>query len=105
MKKILGIVLAFVMLVTVLAIIPAASDVSETDGYYVYAKDANGKALDTEYSSYIPAEDGYSIVTTIDSYIQSELEAIIGFTLFPMLDDSIEAEVKSTKVASEWGIN
>ena len=36
MKKILGIVLAFVMLVTVLAIIPAASDVSETDGYYVY---------------------------------------------------------------------
>ncbi len=48
-----------------------------TDGYYVYAKDANGKALDTEYSSYIPAEDGYSIVTTIDSYIQGELEAIL----------------------------
>ena len=48
-----------------------------TDGYYVYAKDANGKALDTEYSSYIPAENGYSIVTTIDSYIQRELEAIL----------------------------
>ena len=50
---------------------------SGTDGYYVYAKDAGGKALDTEYSDYFPAEDGYSIVTTIDSYIQSELEAVI----------------------------
>lgn len=50
---------------------------SGTDGYYVYAKDAGGKTLDTEYSDYFPAEDGYSIVTTIDSYIQSELEAVI----------------------------
>lgn len=50
---------------------------SGEDGYYVYAKDANGKALDTEYSSYFPATDGYSIVTTIDTYIQSELEAVI----------------------------
>ena len=50
---------------------------SGTDGYYVYAKDANGVALDTEYSDYFPAEDGYSIVTTIDSYIQSELESVI----------------------------
>ena len=47
------------------------------DGYYVYAKDANGNALDTEYSSYFPATDGYSIVTTLDSYIQSELEAVL----------------------------
>ena len=45
-----------------------------TDGYYLYAKDANGNALDTEYSSYSPAKDGYSLVTTIDSYVQSELE-------------------------------
>ncbi|MBQ8302978.1 MAG: PASTA domain-containing protein [Clostridia bacterium] len=50
---------------------------SGTDGYYVYAKDAGGRALDTEYSDYFPATDGYSIVTTIDSYIQSELEAVI----------------------------
>lgn len=50
---------------------------SGTDGYYVYAKDANGNALNTEYSSYFPAEPGYSLVTTIDSYIQEELEAII----------------------------
>ena len=50
---------------------------SGEDGYYVYAKDANGKALDTEYSSYFPDKDGYSIVTTLDSYIQRELESII----------------------------
>ena len=50
---------------------------SGTDGYYVYAKDAGGRALDTEYSDYFPAEDGYSVVTTIDSYIQKELESVI----------------------------
>ena len=50
---------------------------SGNDGYYLYAKDANGVALDTEYTDYFPAEDGYSIVTTLDSYIQSELEAIL----------------------------
>lgn len=44
------------------------------DGYYLYAKDANGNALDTEYSTYVPTEDGNSIITTIDSYIQAELE-------------------------------
>lgn len=50
---------------------------SGTNGYYVYAKDANGNELDTEYSDYVPAEDGYSLVTTLDSYLQSELEAIL----------------------------
>ena len=50
---------------------------SGKDGYYVYAKDANGNALDTEYSSYFPAEDGASLVTTIDSYVQRELEAVL----------------------------
>lgn len=50
---------------------------SGTGGYYLYAKDAGGRELDTEYTDYVPAEDGYSIVTTIDSYIQSELESII----------------------------
>ena len=50
---------------------------SGEDGYYVYAKDANGNALDTEYSSYFPATDGYSLVTTLDSYVQGELESIL----------------------------
>ncbi|MBR2343436.1 MAG: PASTA domain-containing protein [Clostridia bacterium] len=44
------------------------------DGYYLYAKDANGNAMPGEYTTQIPAEDGYSLVTTLDSYIQSELE-------------------------------
>ncbi len=48
---------------------------SGKDGYYLYAKDANGNALKTEFSEYFPAEDGYSIVTTLDSYLQSELES------------------------------
>ncbi len=48
-----------------------------TDGYYVYAKDANGNELNTEYSDYVAAEDGYSLVTTLDSYLQTELEAIL----------------------------
>ena len=45
------------------------------DGYYLYAKDAGGAAMPGEYTSYVPAEDGYSLVTTIDSYIQTELES------------------------------
>ena len=44
-------------------------------------------------------------ITSADCITVSELEQITGFTFFPMLDDSIEAQVKSTKVASEWGVN
>lgn len=51
------------------------SILSGTDGYYVYAKDANGDPMPGEYISYFPAQDGNSIVTTIDSYIQEQLEA------------------------------
>lgn len=50
---------------------------SGEDGYYVYAKDASGNTLDIDYSNYYPAKDGYSLITTVDSYIQSELESII----------------------------
>lgn len=50
---------------------------SGEDGYYAYAKDASGNTLDIEYSTYVDAIDGYSLVTTIDSYIQTELESII----------------------------
>jgi len=53
------------------------SELSGKDGYYLYAKDANGNALDTEYSNYVNGEDGYSLITTIDSYLQKELEAIL----------------------------
>ena len=47
------------------------------DGYYLYAKDAVGNSLDTQYSTYQPALDGASLVTTLDSYIQEVLEATI----------------------------
>ena len=50
---------------------------SGKDGYYLYAKDAAGIALDSGYSSYVAPTDGSSIVTTIDKYIQTELEAVI----------------------------
>ncbi len=50
---------------------------SGEDGYYAYAKDASGNTLDTEYSTYVAAKDGYSLVTTVDSYVQGELESII----------------------------
>ena len=50
---------------------------SGEDGYYAYAKDASGNMLDNEYAEYVNATDGYSLVTTVDSYIQSELESII----------------------------
>ena len=45
------------------------------DGYYLYAKDANGNALTNEYVSYTEPTDGYSLVTTIDSYVQRALES------------------------------
>ncbi len=44
------------------------------DGYYLYAKDAAGNELPIEYATYVPEKDGYSLVTTIDSYIQQRLE-------------------------------
>ena len=50
------------------------STLSGTDGYYLYAKDANGNSIPTEYAAYIEATDGYSIVTTLDTFVQGELE-------------------------------
>lgn len=47
---------------------------SGTDGSYLHAKDATGKELKNVYLSYKEAIPGASIVTTIDSYIQSKLE-------------------------------
>lgn len=45
-----------------------------TDGKYIGAKDSSGNELVYDYESYIPAIDGYNITTTIDVYIQAELE-------------------------------
>ncbi len=50
------------------------STLKGNDGYYLYAKDANGNALFTDYSDYVEPVDGNSIVTTIDTYVQMKLE-------------------------------
>ena len=47
------------------------------DGSYLYAKDANGTSMPGEYTTLEDARDGYSLVTTLDSYVQGELEAIL----------------------------
>ena len=46
-----------------------------TDGKYIGARDTYGNELVYDYESYIPAIDGYNITTTIDVYIQAELES------------------------------
>ncbi len=46
-----------------------------TDGKYIGAKDSFGNEMVYDYESYVPAIDGYNITTTIDVYIQAELEA------------------------------
>jgi len=51
------------------------STLSGKDGYYLYGKDASGNELPSEYATYVPAEDGYSIVTTLDSFVQAALES------------------------------
>jgi stage V sporulation protein D (sporulation-specific penicillin-binding protein) len=45
------------------------------DGYYTYAKDAAGNSMPGDYSGFSAAVDGSCIVTTIDSYVQEQLES------------------------------
>lgn len=45
-----------------------------TSGRYILAQDAKRNDMPFEYERYIEAENGYNIVTTIDIYIQYELE-------------------------------
>lgn len=44
-------------------------------------------------------------ITSKDCISVAELEERTGFIFFPMIDDAIEAQVKSVAVPSEWGIN
>ena len=50
-------------------------ELSGKDGYYLYMKDANGRPISGGYSDYIPATEGFSLVTTIDTYVQRALES------------------------------
>ncbi len=45
-----------------------------TNGKYITARDSHGNEMPYEYQSYIEAQDGNSIVTTLDLKIQSVLE-------------------------------
>ena len=45
-----------------------------TSGRYITAQDAHSKDMPFTYESYVDAKNGYNIETTIDVYIQSELE-------------------------------
>ena len=51
------------------------------DGKYITAVDAHGNEIPYDYSSYIKAEDGLNLHTTIDTYIQRELELQIATTM------------------------
>ena len=52
-----------------------------TSGRYVTAQDALNHEMGFEYETFIEAEDGYNIVTTIDTYIQYELENQLNATV------------------------
>lgn len=45
-----------------------------TNGYYLTARDSFGNEMPGEFDTYVPAENGSKITTTIDSYIQRALE-------------------------------
>lgn len=48
---------------------------SGKDGYYTYAKDAAGNSMPGDYGGVYPATDGYNIVSTIDTFVQEQLES------------------------------
>ena len=54
---------------------------SGTPGKYITARDSSGNEMPYEYESYIAAQDGYNITSTIVSYIQSVLEKQLETTM------------------------
>ena len=56
-------------------------ELSGADGYYIRARDSYGNVMPFEYASYIDAIDGWNLTTTLDSTIQSYLEAEIAATV------------------------
>lgn len=49
-------------------------DISGSNGYYITARDSRGNELPNQYNTYVDAEDGYSLTTTLDAYVQAALE-------------------------------
>lgn len=52
-----------------------------SSGSYITATDGKGNDLPDAYESYLSDKDGFNIVTTIDSYIQYELENVLEETM------------------------
>lgn len=50
-------------------------------GKYITARDSAGKELPYEYESYVAAQNGYNVTTTLNSYVQSVLEKQLQTTL------------------------
>lgn len=50
---------------------------SGTDGKYISAKDAAGRDMENGYMGYIPATNGWSMTSTLDLYVQSQLERVL----------------------------
>lgn len=57
-------------------------DLSGVDGRAVRAQDATGNELAYNYESYIPAQDGLNLVTTIDWTVQSIVEKYLQETYY-----------------------
>ena len=54
---------------------------SGTNGVYITARDSYGNEMPTEYETYVEALDGYKMTTTLDMFIQYELENQLRATL------------------------
>ncbi len=52
-------------------------DLAGEDGAYLFAVDAHGNESSYGYTTYKEATDGLSLVTTLDSYVQRELESAL----------------------------
>ncbi len=50
-------------------------------GKYITARDSSGNEMPYEYESYIPAQNGYNVTTTINTYVQAVLEEQLEATL------------------------
>ncbi len=54
---------------------------SGISGKYITARDSSGNEMPYEYESYVAAQNGYNITSTLDSYIQSVLEKQLEMTM------------------------
>ncbi|MBQ8004899.1 MAG: PASTA domain-containing protein [Clostridia bacterium] len=56
-------------------------ELSGTNGIYITARDSYGNEMPTEYETYVEALDGYQMNTTLNMFIQYELENQLRATL------------------------